>query len=97
MNNLGYTNFFMISAAQCRAARALIEISQDDLAAASGVSKASITDFERGLRAPQKRTLRDLLAAFEARGVVFHRDEEQGLIGVSLKTAVGQGSAYAST
>lgn len=90
MKNLGDQNFFMISAAQCRAARALIEISQDDLATESGVSKATITDFERGLRTPQKRTLRTLLATFESLGIVFHRDEVQGLMGVSLKTAAGQ-------
>ncbi|PWC53624.1 helix-turn-helix domain-containing protein [Azospirillum sp. TSO22-1] len=61
-----------IDPGQCRAARALIGWSQDDLARASGVTKKSIADFERGAVAkPQPRTMRDLRAAFEGAGLEF--------------------------
>jgi transcriptional regulator with XRE-family HTH domain len=60
-----------ISARQCVAARGLLGWSQTNLAAASGVSKGPIADFERGKSLPQARTMRDLITAFEAAGVVF--------------------------
>lgn len=60
-----------ISARQCVAARGLLGWSQTDLATASGVSKGPIADFERGKSLPQARTMRDLITAFEAAGIVF--------------------------
>ncbi|MER9174595.1 helix-turn-helix domain-containing protein [Mesorhizobium sp. M0955] len=60
-----------ISSAQCRAGRALIGWSQDQLAGASKVAKATIANFEAGKRAPYDRTLLDLQAALEAAGVIF--------------------------
>lgn len=80
----------LVSAAQIRAARALADISQDDLVKLSGVSKATIADFERGNRSLQPRTQRDLVNAFVSLGIVFHRDETQGLVGVSLRVEAGR-------
>lgn len=60
-----------LSAAQCRAARALIGWSQDDLSAASKVAKATIANFELGKRTPYDRTLSDMRAALEHAGVTF--------------------------
>ncbi|MER8860595.1 helix-turn-helix domain-containing protein [Mesorhizobium sp. M0757] len=58
-----------ISPAQCRAARALVGWSQEQLAAASKVAKTTIANFEAGKRTPYDRTLVDLQAALEAAGV----------------------------
>ncbi|MER9257761.1 helix-turn-helix domain-containing protein [Mesorhizobium sp. M0619] len=58
-----------ISPAQCRAARALVGWSQDQLATASKVAKATIANFEAGKRTPYDRTLLDLQTALEAAGV----------------------------
>ena len=76
-----------ISADQCRAARALIGWSQDQLAEASLVAKATIANFESAKRNPYPRTLDDLRAALEAAGVVFQADGEmvEGGPGVRLK------------
>lgn len=60
-----------MDAAQCRAARALLGWSQDELAGASSVNKKTIADFERGARQPFDRTLRDLREALEAAGIQF--------------------------
>ena len=60
-----------LTAAQCRAARALIPWSQAELAAASKVAIKTIADFERGARTPYDRTLADILAALEFAGVIF--------------------------
>lgn len=60
-----------LTSAQCRAARALIGWSQDQLAAESKVAKATIANFEASRRSPYERTLADLRRALEAAGVEF--------------------------
>jgi transcriptional regulator with XRE-family HTH domain len=68
-----------LTPAQCRAARALIGWSQDQLAAASKVAKATIANFELGKRAPYERTLDDIVAALQAGGVEFTNGEQPGV------------------
>jgi DNA-binding XRE family transcriptional regulator len=60
-----------ISSAQCRAARALIRITQDELAAKSGVSKRAIVDFEAERSTPIKHNLAAIKGALEQGGVEF--------------------------
>jgi transcriptional regulator with XRE-family HTH domain len=76
-----------ISADQCRAARALLEISQEELGERSGVSKRSIAEFERGEAVPYGRTLAHLRDALEAAGIDFIA-ENGGGSGVRRKAAV---------
>jgi transcriptional regulator with XRE-family HTH domain len=64
---------------QCRAARALIGWSQDQLASASKVSKATIANFELGKRTPYNRTLDDLISVLELAGVEFTNGGEPGV------------------
>ena len=66
----------MITAAQCRAARALLGWSQDQLAVASNVAKATIATFETGKRTPYERTLIDMRKALEEAGVMLMADGE---------------------
>ena len=82
----------IISPEQCRAARALIGWSQDQLTAVSKVAKATIANFEAGKRAPYERTLRDLRAALEDAGAVFLAEGElvSGGLGVRLKQPDGE-------
>lgn len=61
----------MISSAQCRGARAMLNWSRQELAEAAKVSDRTITDFERGARQPYSRTLRDIKEAFEVAGIEF--------------------------
>ncbi|MGR9501440.1 helix-turn-helix domain-containing protein (plasmid) [Rhizobium leguminosarum] len=72
-----------LSSAQCRAARALLAWSQDDLSSASKVAKATIANFEAGKRSPYERTLQDMKHALESAGVVFI-PENGGGAGVRL-------------
>jgi transcriptional regulator with XRE-family HTH domain len=72
-----------ITPAQCKAARALLDLSRDDLADLADVGVATISDFERGRRQPYDRTLRDIQAALEQAGVVFLASEED--IGPGLR------------
>ncbi|MBN9031642.1 MAG: transcriptional regulator [Rhizobiales bacterium 63-7] len=69
---------------QCRAARAILGLSQDQLAEASKVAKATIANFELGKRMPYERTLQDIREALEAAGAVFlengvHREGGPGV------------------
>ena len=56
---------------QCRAARALVAMSQDRLAEASGVAKRTIASFEKEDRQPYDRTISALREALEKAGVTF--------------------------
>jgi transcriptional regulator with XRE-family HTH domain len=77
-----------LSPPQCRAARALLGWSQDDLEDASEVAKKTIADFERGARSPYTRTLADLRRALEAAGIEFIA-ENGGGAGVRLRKGDG--------
>lgn len=69
---------------QCRAARALVAMSQDGLATASGVAKRTIAAFEMDRHQPYDRTLAAIRAALEEAGVEFI-PENGGGAGVRLK------------
>lgn len=66
------------TAAQCRAARALIGWSQDELEAAAQVAKKTIADFERQARQPHSRTLDAIRTALETAGVIFIDQNGEG-------------------
>ncbi|WP_332717508.1 helix-turn-helix domain-containing protein [Pelagibacterium nitratireducens] len=59
------------SAAQVRAARAILDWTQDDLAGAAGITPQTVRLLETGQRVPFDRTLRAMKSAFEAAGVTF--------------------------
>ncbi|MCY6379388.1 helix-turn-helix transcriptional regulator [Hoeflea prorocentri] len=74
----------MITRDQCRAARALVQMSQVDLATAAGLSKQTVIDFERGARNPHKKNLMTIRTVLEAAGVEFI-DPNGGGPGVRLR------------
>jgi transcriptional regulator with XRE-family HTH domain len=73
-----------ITSAQCRAARALLDWSREELATASAVALRTIVDFERGARAPRAATLAATASALEAAGVIFIAENGDGP-GVRIK------------
>lgn len=68
-----------ITRQQSRAARALLEWSQVDLARAAGMSKSTVTDFESGKRTPIPNNMDAIRAAFEAAGIEFIHENGGGL------------------
>ena len=74
----------MITSSQCRAARALAEISREHLARISDVSEQTIANFERKLAKPDDKAIEDLQHALERVGVLFIAEDSRG-IGVRLK------------
>ncbi len=73
-----------ITSAQCRAARGLVNLTQQDLADASRVSKRTIVSFESDTSAPNPATLEAVRRALEAAGVEFI-PENGGGAGVRLR------------
>ncbi|MBS0248399.1 MAG: helix-turn-helix transcriptional regulator [Proteobacteria bacterium] len=76
----------MINERQCRAARAWLGLSQEELAEISKVSARTIAHFEAGNRVPHDRTLRDLQVALEEMGIEFLFEGNKG-VGVRLRLA----------
>jgi transcriptional regulator with XRE-family HTH domain len=66
----------MISAAQCRSARTLLNWSVAKLMAAASVAEAAIDDFEAERRHPDAATLDSIKRAFEAVGIEFLPDDD---------------------
>lgn len=83
----------MITPAQSRAARALINWSQPQLAEASGTGVSTIRDFETGKRTPIANNLAAIRAALESAGIVFEGDGELvlGGPGVRIRSALTTG------
>jgi predicted transcriptional regulator len=68
---------------QCRAARALLALTQYDLEAKAKVTQKTIVNFELSKRTPQAETVQKLKAALEKAGVEFIA-ENSGGAGVRL-------------
>lgn len=60
---------------QCRAARSLLNWTQEQLATNAVVSRATIVDFESSTRQPMKNNLRSIRDCLFAAGVDFIREE----------------------
>nr|WP_192253749.1 helix-turn-helix transcriptional regulator [Mesorhizobium silamurunense] len=69
---------------QSRAARGLIDWSQQELAGRSNLSESTIRDFEKGRRVPSVNNLAAMRAALESAGVEFI-PENGGGAGVRLR------------
>ena len=74
----------MITAAQCRAARGLLQWSQQNLAKEAGVGVVTVIQLENEVGQPRRATVQVLRNAFEAAGVEFI-DENGGGPGVRLR------------
>ena len=64
-----------ISAKQCRAARALLDWTQEQLATKAGVALRTVQDFEGERRKPIKVVRASIQQAFEQAGVEFFADD----------------------
>ena len=67
----------MITPEQCKCARELLGWNSEELAVAASLSVTTVIEFEFGANA-LKRTRRKLRAAFEAAGIEFAADGDEG-------------------
>ena len=74
----------MVTPAQCRAARGLLDWSQQDLASQAGVGIVTVRQLEAGVNEPRRSTLEVVRQAFERAGVEFI-DENGGGPGVRMR------------
>ena len=74
----------MVTAAQCRAARGLLDWSQQELADRAGLGIVTIRQIEADITDPRRATLTVLQQAFERAGVEFI-DENGGGPGVRIR------------
>lgn len=75
----------MITVEQIRAARAMLDLKQHELAKKAGISTGTLNNIERGVQTdPKLSTLRAIQQALEAEGIEF-TERETGSFGVQLK------------
>ena len=72
-----------MSPSQCRGARALLDLTQPQLADAAEVGLSTIVDFERERRIVSEEAIAKMQAALQAAGIQFI-DENGGGVGVRL-------------
>lgn len=72
-----------LSADQCRAARSLLNWTQDQLATNANVSRATVVDFETNTRQPMKNNLRSIADCLFVAGAELI--PEQGKMGAGVR------------
>jgi len=70
--------------AQCRAARALLDLHVVHVADAAGVAHTTVSDFENATRKPRQSSIEKIRKALELSGIKFI-DSNGGGPGVRLK------------
>jgi hypothetical protein len=77
-------NVDLMTSAQCRGARAILDMTQPQLAQAASLGLSTVVDFERSRREVSKEAIDAMRRALESAGIEFI-DENGGGPGVRLK------------
>ena len=75
----------MVSPAQCRAARGLLDWNQQELARRARVGVVTVHQLESGVSQPRSATIEVIRRAFESAGVEFIDENGSGGPGVRLR------------
>ena len=67
-----------ITAEQCRAARALVDMTQSELASRSELGLSTVVDFEKGRRQVSADAICAMRVALESSGVIFIQENGAG-------------------
>lgn len=85
----------MITGPQCRAARALVELSREKIAMLSEVDVNVIAQFEKQSATPSTDVIGRLKETLEQAGAVFIPEDERG-VGVRLKFTASEARRIAT-
>lgn len=80
----------MISASQLRAARAHLDMSQDDVAEAAGVTKYTLSNIERGFTEGSARSLDALKQYYERNGLHFTDNDGIKIVQSDVRSYEGE-------
>ncbi len=80
----------IITAAQLRAARGLLDWTRTDLAKAANISPETVKNIEHGTFRPQEQTAEAIVRCFAAHDVVFTDDQGVKISKETVKTYVGK-------
>jgi DNA-binding XRE family transcriptional regulator len=75
----------IINNKQCKADRALLDLSQEDLSQRAEVAKATIGDFERGARNLRIETMQKVGTVLENEGIRFESEGDRILVELNPK------------
>ena len=80
----------MLSPEQCRAARAWLNWSQDELAKRAKVGLSTLKDFEAGKRMPMRNNHSAIRSTLEWAGVAFVHDSKGRPVGITVRQSDAQ-------
>jgi transcriptional regulator with XRE-family HTH domain len=75
----------MLTPDTCRAARALLDISQGALAQLAGLGESTIRNYEAGRKVPMANNLAAMQRELEEAGIIFIPPDAQAGAGVRLR------------
>ncbi len=70
-----FSNIATLSSAQLRMARSLLEVSREDVEAATGIAKQTLLRIENNAVKPREETLKRLVSYFEGLGIEFLKND----------------------